>query len=46
MEILGRDGGKTVAIQPEDLQAVGQVGEAAGLKHRDTIVVEEPVGEG
>ena len=45
LEDLGWDWGQAVAVQPENLQTAGQVGEAAGLQRRDTIVVEEPEGE-
>lgn len=45
LEDLGWDGGQAVAVQPENLQTAGQVGEAAGLQRRDTIVVEESEGE-
>lgn len=42
MEHLRRDGGEAVAVEPEDLQAAGEVGEGAGLQRRDAVVVEEP----
>lgn len=42
LEDLGWDGGEAVAVEPKNLQTVGQVGEAARLQWRDTIVVEQP----
>ncbi len=39
LEDLGRDGGETVAVQSKKLQAARQVGKAACLQRRDTIVV-------
>lgn len=42
LEDLGRDGREAVAVEPENLQAAGQVGEAAGLQRRDAIVVQDP----
>lgn len=42
LEDLGWDGGQTVAVEAEDLQVAGQVGEAAQLQRGDTIVVEIP----
>lgn len=39
LEDLGRDGGEAVAVEPENLQTAGQVGEAARLKRRDPIVI-------
>lgn len=44
LEDLGRDGGQTVAVEPENLQAARQVGEAAALQRRDAVVVQEPAG--
>lgn len=41
LEDLGRDGGQTVAVETEDLQAAGQVGEAARLQRGDAVVVQE-----
>lgn len=43
-EDLGWDGGQAVAVEPEELQAAGQVGEAARLQGGDPIVVEVPAG--
>lgn len=42
LEDLGRDGGQAVAVEPQDLQRAGQVGEAARLHRGDAVVVEEP----
>lgn len=42
LEDLGWDGGQTVAVQPQNLQTARQVGEAARLQRRDTVVVQEP----
>lgn len=41
LEDLGWDGGQTIAVQTENLQTAGQVGEAARLQQRDTVVVQE-----
>lgn len=41
LEDLGRDGGQTIAVQTENLQTAGQVGEAARLQRRDAVVVQE-----
>lgn len=41
LEDLGRDGGQTVAVETENLQTAGQVGEAARLQPRDAVVVQE-----
>lgn len=41
LEDLGWDGGQTVAVQTENLQTAGQVGEAPRLQGCDTIVVQE-----
>lgn len=41
LEDLGWDGGQTVAVQTENLQTAGQVGEAACLQRRDAVVVQE-----
>lgn len=41
LEDLGWDGGQTIAVQTEDLQTAGQVGEAARLQRRDAVVVQE-----
>lgn len=32
LEDLGRDGGQTIAVQTENLETAGQVGEAARLQ--------------
>lgn len=41
LEDLGRDGGQTVAVQTENLETAGQVGEAARLQRGDAVVVQE-----
>lgn len=41
LEDLGWDGGQTIAVQTEDLQTAGQVGEAARLQRRDAVAVQE-----
>lgn len=44
LEDLGRDGGQAVAVEAENLQAAGQVGETSHLQRRDAIAVQEPEG--
>lgn len=45
LEDLGWDGGEAVAVEPKNLQTARQVGEAARLQWRDTVIVEEPENE-
>lgn len=42
LEDLGWDVGQAIAVETENLQTAGQVGEAACLQRRDTVVVQEP----
>lgn len=42
LEDLGWDVGQTIAVETENLQTAGQVGEAARLQRRDAVVVQEP----
>lgn len=42
LEELGRDVGDPVPIETENLECCGQVPEAAQLKHRYPVVVQDP----